>query len=234
MELWKIRNEESIAKPSEELNKEETHYCNNSHATSNDQRLYKGEKTQQDHAAMESIGDGNKAQKDWPRKLLQIDEKEPYESAMMCWESLDDLEQASKKRKTHNQDAETNDDKEIQANKMDDKMHTKHTANMGKCLNIPVDELKLGADDNASTLATQEISVKNLVYITNIPEGTLDTAKNVRDSSKNPSEQDNKKFSPLEKSDPITSNDNLNAYRESGRDDNPETHKEQKKKTKNA
>ena len=37
------------------------------------------------------------------------------------------------------------------------------------------------------------------------------------------------KISPLEKSNPVNSNDNLNAYGESGRDDNPETHKEGKK-----
>ena len=128
---------------------------------------------------MESISDGNKAQKDRPRKRLQMDEKEPYKSAMMCWESLDDLEQASKKRKTYGLDAETNDDKEIQADEMDDKTHTKLTANMGNQLNIPVDELKLGADDDASMLATQETSAKNLVFITNIPEGTLDTTNNV-------------------------------------------------------
>ena len=87
--------------------------------------------------------------------------------------------QASKKRKTHIQDAESNDDKEIQADEMDAKMHTKHTANMGNQLNIPVDELKLGADDNALMLTTQEPSVKNLVYITNILEGKLGTMKNV-------------------------------------------------------
>ena len=110
-------------------------------------------------------------------------------------------------------------------------MHTKHTANMGNQLNIPVDELKLGADDDVLMLATQETLAKNLVYITNIPEGKLDTTRNVRDSSKNPGKQDNKKSSPLEKSDFITSNDNLNAYGESGRDDNPEKGKERKKKT---
>ena len=135
----------------------------------------------------------------------ELNEKESYESAMMCWESLDDLEQASKKRKTHAQDEETND----KANEMDDKMHTKHTANTGIQLNIPVDDLKLGADDNASTLAIQETLAKNLVYITNIPEGKLDSMKSVQDSSKNPGEQDNKKCSPLEKSDQVTSNDNL-------------------------
>ena len=55
--------------------------------------------------------------------------------------------------------------------------------------------------------------------------------KNVQDSSKNPGEQDNKKCSPLEKSDPVTSNDNLNAYGESDRDDNLEKGKERKKNT---
>ena len=179
MELRKIRNGESIAKPGKELSEEETHYCDDSHTTFNDQRLYKGEKTQQDPEATESISDESKVQKDWPRKRFQLDKKEPYESAMMCWESLDDLEQASKKRKTHGQDAETNNDKEIQDEEMDDKTHTKHTVNTGNRLNIPVDELKLGADDNASMLATQETLEKNLGYITNIPEGKLGTMKNV-------------------------------------------------------
>ena len=216
-----------------ELSKEETHHCDDSHVTFNDQRLYTREKTQQDHEATESISDESKAKRDWPRKGFQMDEKEPYKSVMMCWESLDDSEQASKKRKTHGQDAETNNDKEMQANEMDDKTHIKHTVDTENRLNIPVDELKLGADDDALMLATQETSVKNLEYITNVPEGKLGTTKNTRDSSKNPSEQDDKKFSPLEKSDSSSSNDNLKACGESGRDDNPEKGKERKKKTKN-
>ena len=89
----------------------------------------------------------------------------------------------------------------------------------------------LGADDDALMLATQDALVKNLVYIMNIPEDKLGTTKNVRDSSKNPGEQDDKKCSPLEKSNPVTSNDNLNAYRESDRDNNPEKGKERKKNT---
>ena len=156
-----------------------------------------------------------------------MDEKEPYKLAMMCWESLDDLEQASKKRKTDAQDVETSN----KADEMDDKMHTKRTANMGNQLNIPVDDLKLGADDDTLTLATQETLAKNLVYIMNIPEDKLGTTKNVQDSSKNPGKQDDKKCSPLEKYDPVTSNDNLNAYRESDRDDNPEKGKEHRKNT---
>ena len=147
MELWKLRNGESIAKSGDEPSVEETYYYNNSHTTFNDQSQYKGEEAQQEHKATESISDESKAQKDWPRKCFQMDEKEPYESAMMCWESLDDSEQASKKRKTHAQDAETND----KADEMDHKMHTKCTANMGNQFNIPVDDLKVGADDDAST-----------------------------------------------------------------------------------
>ena len=53
-------------------------------------------------------------------------------------------------------------------------------------------------------LATQETSAKNLVYITNFPEDKLGTTKNVRDSSNNPGEQDDKQNSPLEKSNPVT------------------------------
>ena len=129
--------------------------------------------------------------------------EESKETAMMCCESLDHPEQASKKRETHAQDDEMND----KADDTDDKMPTRRTTDMVKHLNIPVGELRLGADDDASMLATQETSAKNLVYITNMPEGTLETAKNVRDSSKNTSEQDDKKCSPLEKSDQVTSND---------------------------
>ena len=105
----------------------------------------------------------------------ELDDKESYKSAMMCWESLDDSEQASKKRKTHAQDEAMNDN----AHEMDDKTHTKRTANMGIQLNIPVDDLKLGADDDASMLATQETLAKNLVFITNILEGKLDSTKHV-------------------------------------------------------
>ena len=86
-----------------------------------------------------------------------LNEKDLYESAMMCWESLDDSEPTSNKRKTHSQDEATN----SKADEMDNKTHTKHTTNTGTQLNIPVDDLQLGADDDASTLATQETSAKN-------------------------------------------------------------------------
>ena len=97
MELWKIRNGETIAQSSKELSEDEIHHCDESHAMFNDQRLYKGEKTQQDDEVMKSISGTSKGQKDWPRKHSQIDENENYKSAMMCWESLEDSEQESKK-----------------------------------------------------------------------------------------------------------------------------------------
>ena len=61
--------------------------------------------------------------------------EETNKAAMMCWESLDDSEQASKKQKTHAQDDETND----KDNEMDDNMPMvlKHTTTMVKHLNIP-------------------------------------------------------------------------------------------------
>ena len=129
--------------------------------------------------------------------------KETRETAMMCWERLNESEQASKKRKTHTQDNETSGN----ANEMDDKTPTMptHTTTMSKQLNKPVGELRLGADDDASTLATQENPPKKLVYITNMPECTLETSENVRDSSKNTNEEDDRKPSPVEKTDQITS-----------------------------
>ena len=95
----------------------------------------------------------------------------------------------------------------------------------------------MGVDDNTLTLPTQEISAKNLVYIVNIQEERQGIMKDTQNDGKNPSEQDDKKptvrTSPLRKSLSINHNDNLNDYRESGIDDNPERDKEWKKKTKN-
>ena len=62
----------------------------------------------------------------------------------------------------HIQDDETSGN----ANEMDDKMPTMptHTTTMAKQLIKPVGVLRLGADDDASTLATQENPPKKLVY----------------------------------------------------------------------
>ena len=144
-----------------------------------------------------------------------LDENETYESAMMCWESLDDSKPTSKKRKTLSQEEATND----QANEIDDKPHTKRTANTGISSLIPVNDLLLGADDDASMLATQETLAKNLVYITNIPDRKMDRTKTTQDSSKNSGEQMENRVVFLENPDQVTSNDDkLNAYGESESD----------------
>ena len=142
--------------------------------------------------------------------------EETSETAMMCWESLDESEQASKKRKTHTQDDESSGN----ANEMDDTTPTMptHTTTMSTQLNKPVGELRLGADYDASTLATQENPLKKLVCIMNMPECTLETSENARDSSKNTNEEDDRKPSPVEKTDQITINFQINAYEESDRE----------------
>ena len=131
MELWKIQNGETIAETSEELSEYEIHHCDESHATFDDQRLYTGEKTQQDDEVTKSVSVTSKAQKIWPRKRFQIDKNKNNESAMMCWESLEDSEQESKKRKTIGQDEEMNNDKEKQDDEMDNEEHIQSTVYTG-------------------------------------------------------------------------------------------------------
>ena len=145
----------------------------------------------------------------------KLDKDEHFESAMMCWESLDETEPTSKRRKTLPQEEATNN----QANELDDDPHNQRTANKGTGPIIPVNDLQLGTDDDASTLATQETLAKNLVYITNIPDGKLEHTKNTRESSKNSGEQDGKPSSLLEKPDQLIRTDTLNANGKSKTDD---------------
>ena len=79
-----------------------------------------------------------------------------------------------------------NDDKENQDNKMDDEEHVESTVHMWNRLKMPAEELKLGVDDDTSTLTTQETSVKNLVYIMNIQEESKGITKDAQNNGKNP------------------------------------------------
>ena len=117
------------------------------------------------------------------------------------------------------------------ADEIDNKPHTKHTANSGIGSLIPVNNFHLGADDAASTLATQETLAKNLVYITKIPDGKMDRTKTTQDSSKNSGEQDRKQSSLLENPDQVTSNDKLNVYGESESDTKMKKGEERKTNT---
>ena len=131
MELRKIQNGEMIAKTSKELSEDEIHCCDESHAMFDDQRLYKGEKTQQDGKVTKSVSVTSEAQKNWPRKCFQINENKNYKSAMMCWESLEDSEQQSRKRKMIGQDEEMNNEKGKQDDEMDDEEHIQSTVYTG-------------------------------------------------------------------------------------------------------
>ena len=160
MELRKIRHGETTMNTCETLDKNDTYVSammcseslDDSEPTSKKRKTLSQEEATNDQA--DKIDDENKT----------------YESAMMCWESLDDSKPTSKKRKTLSQEEATND----QADEIDDKPHTKRTANTGIGSLIPVNNLQLGADDDTLTLATQETLAKNLVYITNIPDGKMD------------------------------------------------------------
>ena len=205
MDLQEIRNGKTIVQTSEEHSEKEMidHY-DESHVTLNDPRLYKAETAQQDCDNTKSVSVSSEAQKNWPRKCFQINENKSVKSAMMCWENLEDSEQEAKTKKTIGRDEETNDDKEKQDDEMDNEEHVKSTVYTGNRLKIPVKELKLGVDDNASTLATQETLMKNLVYITNIQEERQVIEKDACNDGKNPSNQVDKKptakTSPLENS----------------------------------
>ena len=62
-----------------------------------------------------------------------------------------------------------------------------------------------------------------------MPECTLETSENVQDSSKNTNEEDDRKPSPVEKTNQITSNVQLNAYEESDREEDSKKAREAKK-----
>ena len=103
----------------------------------------------------------SKVQTNWPRKGFQTNEYEGVKSAMMCWENLEDSAQEKQIRKTIGQNKDTSNDKGKQNNEEANEEHVESTVHTGNQLKLPVEELKLGVDDNAPTLATQETLVKD-------------------------------------------------------------------------
>ena len=85
------------------------------------------------------------------------------------------------------QDQDPNNDREKQNDEEGDEEHVEGRVLTGNRLKIPVKELKLGVDDDASTLATQVTSIK-LVYIMNIQEEIKGTINDARNDGKNSSE----------------------------------------------
>ena len=177
MKLWTSQNGEMTMQIREEHIEDELHWYNGSHATFDDQRLCKSEEAHQDGNYMECTSISSEAWKNWPRKCFLDDENYSEDHAMMCWENLDKSEQHEKHRKMIDGVEETNTNMDNQDDEMDDEKHLRCTVYTGNRLDIPVEELKLGGDDDASTLATQETLVKNLVYIPNIQEGKLNSMR---------------------------------------------------------
>ena len=101
MELQELQNGKMIALTSKEHSEKEiTNHCDESHVMLDDPRLYKGERAQQDCDNTKSVSVSSEAQKNWPRKCFQINKNKSVESAMMCWENLEDSEQEPKTKKT--------------------------------------------------------------------------------------------------------------------------------------
>ena len=132
MELQKIRNGKAIAQTSEEHSeKEMIDTCDERHVMLDDSRQYKEEKAQGDYDNTKSISVSSEVQKNWPRKHFQINENNSVESAMMCWETLEDSDQQEKTKNMIGRHEETNDDKEDQDDEMEDKEHVENTVHMG-------------------------------------------------------------------------------------------------------
>ena len=132
MELQMIRIGKRIKQTSEEQSeKEMIDFHDESHVTLSDQRLYKGEKAQQDHEDMMSVSFSCEVQENWPRKCFQINKNKSIKSAMLCWESLEDSEQEEKTRITIDEDKETNNEKEKKDDKKDYEDHVESTVYSG-------------------------------------------------------------------------------------------------------
>ena len=135
--LWKIQNGKANTQISEENSEKELiDLCDESHVTLSDLRLYKREKEQKDCDDTISESVSSKAQKNWPRKSFQTNEDEEVESAMMCWENLEDSAQENQTRKMIGQDEDTNNDKEKQNNEEADEEHVESTVLTGNQLKI--------------------------------------------------------------------------------------------------
>ena len=95
-------------------------------------------------------------------------------------------------------------------------------------------------EDDASSLATQETSLKKSVYITNLKKQTEETPNDSQNNRTKLNEEEDQrkkppaKDRPLERSSSINSNNDLEDYEESGseNDQAKETEKKNPKKTK--
>ena len=106
--------------------------------------------------------------KNRPRKGKTKTENEENETAMMCWEALNDS-----LRKEPHKESENEGEKPIKKKQKqkDEEECVKPTLNKGNQLKISIEEFSWETEDNGSTIDTQETEQQQLMYITNLEGG---------------------------------------------------------------
>ena len=95
-------------------------------------------------------------------------ENEENETAMMCWEALNDSP-----RKEPHEESENEGEKPVETTQKqkDQEEHVEPTLNKGNQLKISIEEFSWETEDDRSTLDTQKTELQQLVYIMNLKGG---------------------------------------------------------------
>ena len=94
-----------------------------------------------------------------------MNETEEIKVAMMCWENSEGSLGKEPYKETDHQEERA--DEEMQKLK-DEEEHVDSTLHAGNQQKISIEEFSWGKEDDASTLNTQEMAQRQLVYITNL------------------------------------------------------------------
>ena len=113
--------------------------------------------------AINRLEDGNR-----PIKSKPTTKNEEVETAMMCWEAVND----SLNKEPH-KGSKNKEEKPVEKTEKSkhEEEHVKPTLNTGNRLNISIEEFSWEREDNGSTSYTQETEQHELVYITNLKDG---------------------------------------------------------------
>ena len=90
------------------------------------------------------------------------------EVVMICWENLDKSQDKNPDKEVSGEDESLDDGEEKQNNGEAHEKYAECTVDTGNQLKISIEDFNSGTDDDASTCASQETSLKRMVYITNI------------------------------------------------------------------
>ena len=106
--------------------------------------------------------------KNRPRKGNPTTENEENETAMMCWEALND---SLKKEPRKESDKEGEKPVKKMQQQKDEEEYVEPTLNTGNRLKISIEEFSWETEDDGSTLDSQETEQQQLVYIINLMGG---------------------------------------------------------------